>query len=360
MIHETTMKGCFQKWLMIGGGTLLGFVLGLLAYSYIVVYPYCGNKKLDITGDFTIVDDDEIGFVAPSRGHTVRHHLDSGLKYFLFTDERGARVSHGHDADSRSADIVTIGCSFSWGHGIENDSTYSSRLETKTGLSVCNLSLGSYGTVQSLLRLRRNLDLAPSIVIYGFIADHVRRNLSPCAPNYSPLCLSTPFVAFDDDNNPYIHPPTHPRSVELNRRFYREVTSRSFSFSHLWWGMRLIHSRMFIRQARTDSVARFVSMKYLIRQLQELTVSIRAQLIVVYIPALDQDTTAPPPRELVAALVPSIIFVDMAEPVRKYYLNHDRPLHLGMDKHPNSTAHALIADELARAVNDVRNGDRAR
>ena len=59
------------------------------------------------------------------------------------------------------------------------------------------------------------------LVIYGFIADHMKRNISPCAPAYGPLCLPVSSVRVDEQGRPTIRPPVE-GLFAVNRRFWDE------------------------------------------------------------------------------------------------------------------------------------------
>jgi len=58
------------------------------------------------------------------------------------------------------------------------------KVPMKLGRTGANLALAAYGTTQSLQVLRRNLNLKPKLVIYTLISDHLRRNVSSCAPSF--------------------------------------------------------------------------------------------------------------------------------------------------------------------------------
>ena len=81
--------------------------------------------------------------------------------------------------------------------------------------------------------LERNLDLRPRVVVYGVIQDHVKRNLSGCAPAYGPACLPCAWVDFDAAARPFLHPPDRD-AYAFNRRFWD-----AFFFRRGSWPRRL-------------------------------------------------------------------------------------------------------------------------
>jgi len=312
-------------------------------------------------GDFPFRHDDEIGFVAVKNGRTVRRHLASGLSYHLFTDDRGARVNAPTERTPPRVDLVTVGCSFAWGHGVENEDTFTEHLRRRLGVSVANFALAGYGTVHSFLLLRRQLDLRPRAVVYSFIDDHLQRNLSPCAPSYAPFCAPAAHVGFDGDGRPRIDPPD-PRlfSVELNRRFYEEITmTDGFSVRDVFWRARVDLLRL--RQTRAiafpnDGRSQSASLRWLVGRLAEETRRAGAGLLIVRVPGLQRGTAAPPPAALTdATAAHHVTLVDLTPAVERYWASDPSgSLFLAGDGHPNRTAHALIAAELERALRSRR------
>jgi hypothetical protein len=315
------------------------------------------RSDLRIEGDWPVQRDDEIGFVAARNARTLRRHLGTGVRYHIFTDDRGARVNAPGDRTPPRIDVLTIGCSFSWGHGIENEQTFSEVLRRRMGVAVANLAMGSYGTVHSLLLLRRHLDLRPRVIVYGFIDDHLRRNLSPCAPSYAPFCAPVAHVALGG-GVPTIQPPKWEHfTTEQNRDFYNDVTMTDrFSFRDVLWRARVDLFRVRESAAITfpDTPAiRAASMDWLMGQIAAEARRAEASLLVVYIPALSRGATGLPPEALVNAVkAHGGTLVDLTPRIIQYHADErSPPLVLSpADLHPNAVAHALVADELERTI----------
>ncbi len=350
-MHKTYRK---EFYIIIG---ILNISLILLVFSIFFSYTISEYKAIDIRmeGGWVIESDDAVGFVPVKNSSKVRKHLKNGLVYHLVTDKRGARVnSYPYEADNNSIAIMTLGGSYSWGHGIENEHTYTEILRHKLGISCTNLAFASYGTVQSALQLERNADLKPEVIIYGFITDHIRRNLSPCAPSFYPFCLPTAYVAFDEEERPYIHPPQMPDGIALARKFYRKIVISDSVADGIFWGAKINWYRLTkskkISQNNpfpNDDLSRSKSMKFLLDKMSAKANEIGAVLLVVHIPYFVRGATNPVPPELLHALNEDILFIDLAPVVARYYSNPQNPLlHFDRDYHPNPLAHALIADEI--------------
>jgi hypothetical protein len=242
--------------------------LAVLAIHYVRLASAYNRLDVQVRGDFTIEEDPVLGYAPPRNGVTTRRK--GGLEYHVYTDDRRCRVNHPHQPSADHVDLLTVGCSFSWGHGMENEATYTQQLASRLNISVANASLGSYGTVNSLLTLRNDLVLRPRVVVYGFIEDHLRRNVTPCAPTYGPYCLPTAFVSFAADGTPSIHPPGP--GFEENRRFFQAFSyDRELTFKKVWVLARADLVRMFRRPVPPTKLApgaEAVALSYLLAEMQ--------------------------------------------------------------------------------------------
>jgi hypothetical protein len=317
-------------------GIVFGLIVGFVLYA-MIASPQAQQKSIEkvpiwIEGSFPLRDDPEIGFVARESSACFRHEA-TGLNYHLFTDGRGARENFTSKSRPIHSDVITIGCSFSWGVGFENEFTYSTLIERKTGLSVENFSMGSYGTVQSYLMLRRNLDLHPKYVIYGWIDDHLNRNISPCAPNYIPVCAATAYVSVA---NLQIMPPVRPDSIVKNQQFYEAIRGGHPGIPDtISWSQ------------KASAADKLVVARNILAKMKKETDSIGTRLIVV---DLSQVSSGKLANSTVKDLIPpGVTFIDMT-PIAADWPNKAR-LHFRRDGHPSVLAHKLIASELVRLLN---------
>jgi hypothetical protein len=224
-------------------------------------------------------------------------------------------------------------------------------------MRAANLAFSAYGTVQALQMLERNLDLRPRVVVYGVIQDHVKRNLSGCAPTYGPACLPCAWVDFDPSDQPFLHPPDRD-AYAFNRRFW-DV----FFFHRGSWARRLLVTAE--ADARRiagatshgtgDPAHRQRGLEFLLARMRADTARIGAHLVLVYIPYLERGGTNPAPPALAGALQSvagdGVTVLDLAPVVTRYYADPARPLlRFERDPHPNPAAHALIAEELERTL----------
>ena len=333
------------------------FMIASFLAGYFGYVGFHSKAKIDlrVEGDWHKEADEVLGYAATRNSSTFRHHVRSGLKYHIFVDSIGARVNTRGQLTSNKISILTVGGSFSRGHGIENDKTFSEILGREFNVPVANFAYGGYGTVQSLLMLERQSNLEPKVIIYGFITHHLERNLSPCAPSNVPYCVGVPYIAFDEKNGPYIHSPVTDYSSKLGKEYIQALAhGDEFELGDIIWGARAVLSKIkrnTIWDHSFDKTSRQKSMAYLMKKMIQGARRINSRLVVVYIPRMEKGNTKPPPTELIEHLSQDTIFVDMSEPIIEHYSNKDNALlRFERDRHPNHLAHELIAREVSRAL----------
>ena len=287
-------------------------------------------------------------------GASLRRHPRAGLAYHVFTSDRGARVSRRGERTAPEVSLLTVGDSFSWGHGVENEDTYTARLAERWNAPAANLAFSAYGTVQSLQMLQRSLDLRPRLVVYGFIADHMKRNVSPCAPAYGPLCLPFSYVGIDAQGAPVVRRPD-PRLFAVNRRFWDDFFfAKTIGPRQLWAAATAEWTRLARTphpEAPDDPVTRERILERLLGDMARAAGSVGARLIVLNIPYFERGGTSAMPAPLKEALAhvaaPNVSTLDLAPIVTRHYADPSAPLlRFDRDRHPNPAAHALIAEAI--------------
>lgn len=303
-----------------------------------------------------VVPDPQIGYVSPADSTTRRRHRD-GLEYTYYRDGRGARVAAPGSPTPHEVAVLFLGGSFTIGHGVEHEETFAARAAEAWGVSMANLGTGAYGTVQSLLLLERYAELSPRLVVYGFIGEHVRRNLSPCAPSLLPFCTHVPHVDFDSEGAPYVRFPDPDAEADWqrNERFRAAATASPWGRASLATGFEILWQRARRRLERRppppsgDPEKRRASLAFLLRRMHAAAAGMGARLAVAFIP----DLRAPhpgadaPPDELVAALDEGIELVDVSRRLRGW---RGPPLTLPGDGHPSAAGHRAIAQALVQQL----------
>ncbi|MFZ3089132.1 MAG: hypothetical protein WA240_00775 [Nitrospirota bacterium] len=332
----------------------LAIFLGYFTYR-VYKNPF---KKVNVRylGGSYMEGDKEAGYISIKNTSVIEESEEVG-SYHIYTDQRGARVNSKGEQKPANVEIITLGCSFAYGYRVENEHTFTERLGREFGVPASNFALPGYGTVQSLQMLKRNLGLKPKVVIYGFIPDHPRRNLTPCVLNNAPFCRAVSFVDFNEHKEPYIHLPRFELfDPKLFNKFEDEVLySGGVGFKDILWRIRTDLYRF--KEWKDikypdDPVSRKISTAYLINEMSKVAKTIDAKLIIVYLPLFGKGYAQPPPEELLASLSSDILFVDMYPKVVEYYKKENSPALTipGDYAHPGELGHALISHELEKAI----------
>jgi hypothetical protein len=337
-------------WVVLSALPPVAALIGLYFISYFTISP----SGVSVEGDSIVAYDQFIGFVPRPASRTKRTDLATldrpAFSYNIFTDERGARITIAGQSSPARIDVMTIGCSFTWGHGFENEQTFAAIVASRLGVSGSNFAMGSYGTVQSLLMLSRNLDLSPKLVVYGFITDHLRRNVVPCAPSYYPFCLDVAHVTWGRDDRPKISPPL----TDGVKRIQLQMKAEAGMLDPITWvthGLDVAFGRMIWRMGlagEPDDTRKKAALEYLLKEMARAVDGIGAKLLIVYIPT---DYTPPPTVLLRLVTTLNVPLVDMTDDFRRNYeAPGTAPVYIPGDGHPSIAGHALIAEKIIRTV----------
>lgn len=140
---------------------ILPIRLGNYIYS-----KYSFNKD----GIYTYHEKSGLGIMKPN--HSTQMYFN-GLVWLHESDEIGFRNSK----TTYSADIVLLGDSFVYGHGVNQHETISSFMEKETKLNVVNLGCQGYDTVAEYQALKYfGLPFKPKIVILFFYLNDIFDN----------------------------------------------------------------------------------------------------------------------------------------------------------------------------------------
>lgn len=321
------------------------FVIGLGEVSYWSVPRFPAH----FAGGPMISYDPEIGFVPTPNSSTTRTDGPT-LSYHIYTDRRGARVSHPGDQSAEKLDMLFIGDSFTWGHGVENDDTYAALVPRRLHLVSANIAMASYGTTQALQMLRRNLDSRPRFVIYPIISQHWIRNVSACAPSYYPFCLDCSSVALGADGAPEIRPPATNgvRRTALQIQYEENGLRPAQWFVH---GADVAVGRVLSRRAASkasDPRLQRIAMDFLLSEMVKTTRAIGASLVLVFVPARGETSGAPAQLpQLSQQLGFRLLDITQSMPASS------AALYLP-DGHPSSAGHALIADNIVNSLSGAK------
>lgn len=325
-------------WLLLVAIPTAALVVGMAEISYWSVPPFPAH----LGGGSIISYDPKIGFV-PTPNNSATRTDSPTLSYHIYTDRRGARVSDPGDQSAEKLDMLFVGASFTWGHGVENEDTYAALVPRHLHLASANLAMASYGTTQALQMLRRNIDSKPRTVIYPITSDQWGDNISACAPTYYPFCLDCSYVALAANGSPEIRPP-------MTNGVRRTILQIQYEKQGLPPGQWIVHGADVILGRTLSRVARYeasdprlqmTAMEFLLSEMAKTTRAIGASLVLVYIPTGQQMLPAPAQLPQLSQQL-GFRFLDVTQSMRA---NKAASLYLP-DGHPTKAGHALIAENI--------------
>lgn len=305
---------------------------------YAVSYASVPRMQIKFQGDSTIVFDPDIGFRPRpnSRTHisgwpSPRRDL---LTYDVYTDDRGGRVPHPATRSLAHADLVSLGSSNTWGHGIEAERAYTALAASSLSITAENLAFSSWGTLHAIQFIEKNRDLTPRLIVYGHINDHINRNVKRCAGSFWSICLDQSSITWTD-SGPKLRRPVSDGA----RRAWLHSIAQTQGLDPLTWvthgldvtlGQVLWHAA--IKEDGTDNATKERIQRHLFERMAATAATIKARLLVVFIPS--DDLKAP-------RVVPAgIDFIDMTEPFR------GKSAWISDDGHISALGHAMIADAI--------------
>jgi hypothetical protein len=292
-------------------------------------------------------------------GYRVRPDLaavsDSpALSYY--TNGRGARTNGPGVAAPDKVDFITIGDSQTVGYGVASDETYTSDLARETNLVGLNFGVSGFGGVGSLLVLRRELDLAPKFVVYGFWEDHLNRNVRPCLESGTPFCIPRPSVTIGP-SGPSIRLPEDPVNALTRAKLWfgdgKPPFVKDFLASAVRnWGF---FAAKFDRARAPEGVSdkdKIEAQAYVLQQMKQTADSIDAPLIVVWIPVYFYPEINDLPARLAAVIKDAgILLVDMAPRFREMQ-REGAVIAIPGNGHMTPAAHQAVAAAVAKLLKE--------
>jgi hypothetical protein len=317
--------------------------------------PY--DVSLFLEENPVVQSDSRVGFVIRPNISVIA--FAGKVAYPVHTDGRSARVDAPGKQSPGQVDIITVGCSVSWGDGVENQDTFTSIVARKLGLTAANLSWSSFSGLQAAERITSNIDLKPKYIIYGFFEQHLDRNVRPCSEIRSPICLRRPYITFA--NGPRTVPALADQSDSLAeiRRWYRATAQSTDAFRSRWtdiyWtGREKIRQVLTVLEKSADPTdaekitAQLIVLERMKRQASELG----ARLIIAYIPLYFTDVKDPADAFVHFAQEQGATLVNLAPALRSMKAA-GRTIGIPGDGHPTSETHAAFATEILKAVRSL-------
>ena len=105
--------------------------------------------------------------------------INNKIKFKATHDSSGYRKIYRNETIAVTKKIVSLGCSFTYGYGVNDTETFTYLLQKNhPNFNFTNMGVIGYGTVQSYLQLNKivNSKNSPDVVILNFASYHLERN----------------------------------------------------------------------------------------------------------------------------------------------------------------------------------------
>jgi lysophospholipase L1-like esterase len=204
------LPGNYKKLGLVGGGLILGlFVMEI--YLRVINYPLQSCKVINEASEYSTGKFDPILGWSYKENNSIEQ---DGIKYDFGEDGMRLNKETRRSFNRDTKNILVIGDSILFGHGIKASETFSEKLQDKLGdrYQVVNLSVQGYGTDQIFLRMMKLIGkYRPEIIITDYISDHNKRNVNEDRRYMFP-CMkfsgTKPLFSVDNGNFKQISTPT--------------------------------------------------------------------------------------------------------------------------------------------------------
>ncbi len=323
--------------------------------------------------------DDSLGYVPipKSSGAMV---LSDGTTIPVFYDSRGFRTDSEKIAEpppnstKRSNCLLGLGCSFMFGFGVQAKSTFCNLTADELGMIPLNAGRCSYGLAEMLILARQLIaEFRPEIVLVQYSTWLAERSQQRYGSTFYGL-LPHPYFVEESGPDLRIHRPDF-KSMLFNRDFaaFRIATSSpwdllnftiNFGFplvSHDLWNSGLVRLRESLRLVPEPS-----------KRIGDIVGSVYSEIASIcshfgckmFIVVLGSNSQTPDIPTLFSKLDSGIVnaqleLTDRLKPntkdeyARNYYHWGGIPPRV-IDKHPNASAHKIIADGVTKVIGASR------
>lgn len=266
------------------------------------------------------------------------------------SDSIGNRVVNTPGMERRDKYAVFLGCSFTFGLGVEDDETLPYYFSTyDTSYCVYNFGVGGYGPQNVLARLsnqniRKSIQQDSGICIYTYIQNHVRRAIGDMA-TYTSWAKDLPYYDYDGDSLVWLG--SFSRDRWITSGFYSMMSKSHFAqYFKLNFPAQLSekHYKLtcdIIRQSREEYKRQFNNDEfYVVIFPDNLDKPVKECLQGYGVKVIDLNDLFTPER--VASL-------DSASVKDQYYIPYDG--------HPTPLANSLVAKRLADELRAFKNNN---
>jgi hypothetical protein len=165
--------------------------IAVMLIVFLCLEAYWINKKvirhqpvisLDVTEDF-LVQDPFVGYKpAANYREEAKKTVDGELSYSVVytTDSNGYRITPDPSDSASSECLLFLGCSYTWGAGVNDDESMPYLVASLTGKKTYNMGVSGYGPHQVLASIEfdqfpKPMNCSPKVAVFQTIYDHIHR-----------------------------------------------------------------------------------------------------------------------------------------------------------------------------------------
>ena len=269
----------------------------------------------------------------------------------VFQDHLGARVSGPDTLLPEKVDIFSIGGSITWGQGVRQEETFSAVFAQLMGNTERNFAISGVGGVPSYFQMKKNINLNPKWILYGFFEDHLNRNLRYCVNSGLLSCTPTPYVVLDSEKSPHFSLAENAEEqFEILRNYLRTMhmdNGVTLGWRDLIWSFKrmLLSIDIFFHPEAYNGATEQQKMEAAIfvhGEMARVAKEHGAGLIIVYIPSNSGEINYASARLVEAVKKSGSIFVDTSAALIGLR-DSGEPIFIKGDGHLSVEAHKVIA-----------------
>ncbi|WP_172387260.1 hypothetical protein [Streptomyces sp. MNP-20] len=267
-----------------------------------------------------------LGWSHLARVKAVHPSFEFRARYTI--DDFGRR-STGYMGET--SEVAILGCSWAFGHGVNDAETFAARLHRERGISIHNYACMGYGPTQAYLQLLHRIDLNQAVakdglVAYFWVPDQLMR-----------AWRRLEWITLNSWVNP--HGPSHPVFDLVNEELHH-----SGLVGHE--GAVVDHPLLPGVVARTE----WRMTIGLVRAMHELVSATGRRFMAIVPPLPDRKSNQATGKKLTALLMESGVPCITMNHEANLRHRDSNSLFYRFDEHPTAAWHAVVSNSLAKAL----------
>lgn len=367
MKRSTIIKIIYFLLLLLPFAVILGIYGRSLFLRSRQLYIYAKQNRRGWSGS-VFEPDRDLGFRAKA-GAPGAHTFPIGKDLPMRFDNNGFRVPVNlREKEYKRPYILSMGCSFTYGDACLAEDTYPHLVAQALEGTELNAGLCSYGLSQMLLLARKLIpEYRPDYILFQYspwLLNRSTRRFAPTRFSYAP----NPYFIDTEDGAVDIYPPVFTcYSVDLSA-WRKSPTSYSdfISFCFKVGLPLLLHDdfKMFFFKIKTalsfvpePSQNQDIIVKKAYQEIKNLAEKYNSQLIIVGLGNMEEDLVIPPvlPEMGLNIVNSHSELLNRLDEKTEYaycraYAHYRGDPPIRVDRHPNPTAHRIIADSILEAI----------